>query len=88
MAATAKHFPGLGSATTAQNTDTGPVTLTASLASLRARDEAPYLAAIAAGVKLHHGVLGRYPALDGVHPAGLSPAVVQGELRGHLGFRA
>jgi beta-N-acetylhexosaminidase len=31
VAATAKHFPGLGSATKSQNTDTGPVTLTASL---------------------------------------------------------
>ena len=30
VAATAKHFPGLGSATKRQNTDTGPVTLTVS----------------------------------------------------------
>jgi len=29
VAATAKHFPGLGSATQAQNTDLGPVTLNA-----------------------------------------------------------
>jgi beta-N-acetylhexosaminidase len=87
VAATAKHFPGLGSATTSQNTDTGPVTLTASLASLRARDEAPYLAAMAAGVKLIMVSWASYPALDAVHPAGLSPAVVQGELRGHLGYQ-
>ncbi len=87
VAATAKHFPGLGSATTSQNTDTGPVTLTASLASLRARDEAPYLAAIAAGVKLIMVSWASYPALDALHPAGLSPAVVQGELRGHLGYQ-
>ena len=87
VAATAKHFPGLGSATTSQNTDTGPVTLTASLASLRARDEAPYLAAMAAGVKLIMVSWASYPALDALHPAGLSPAVVQGELRGHLGYQ-
>jgi beta-N-acetylhexosaminidase len=45
VAATAKHFPGLGSATKTQNTDTGPVTLTASLTKLRTLDEVPYLAA-------------------------------------------
>ena len=33
VAATAKHFPGLGSATKNQNTDLGPVTLTTSLMS-------------------------------------------------------
>jgi beta-N-acetylhexosaminidase len=87
VAATAKHFPGLGSATTAQDTDTGPVTLTVSLASLRAKDEAPYPAVIAAGVKLIMVSWAIYPALDAVFPAGLSPAVVQGELRGHLGYR-
>ena len=87
VAATAKHFPGLGSATTAQDTDTGPVTLTASLASLRAKDEAPYPAAIAAGVKLIMVSWAIYPAFDPVYPAGLSPAVVQGELRGHLGYQ-
>jgi beta-N-acetylhexosaminidase len=35
VAATAKHFPGLGSATKSQNTDTGPVTLKVSLPTLR-----------------------------------------------------
>ena len=48
MAATAKHFPGLGSATTSQNTDIRPVTLNVSLSGLRSKDEAPYPAAIAA----------------------------------------
>jgi beta-N-acetylhexosaminidase len=52
VAATAKHFPGLGSATKSQNTDTGPVTLKVSLSGLRGKDEVPYPAAIAAGVKL------------------------------------
>src|SRR5271166_2038983 len=40
VAATAKHFPGLGSATTSQDTDTGPVTLPVSLSELRSKDEA------------------------------------------------
>jgi beta-N-acetylhexosaminidase len=87
VAATAKHFPGLGQAAAAQNTDTGPVTLNVPLAGLRARDEAPYPAAIAAGVKLVLASWAIYPALDARRPAGLSPAVISGELRGRLGYR-
>jgi beta-N-acetylhexosaminidase len=52
VAATAKHFPGLGSATKNQNTDGGPVTLTVSLTKLHTIDEVPYPAAVGAGVKL------------------------------------
>ncbi|MDH6707499.1 beta-N-acetylhexosaminidase [Kitasatospora sp. MAA19] len=87
VAATAKHFPGLGSAARDQNTDTRPVTLPVPLDELRARGEAPYRAAIAAGVRLVMASWAIYPALDPVRPAGLSPTVVQGELRGRLGFR-
>ena len=87
VAATAKHFPGLGRAAASQNTDTGPVTLNAPLSGLRARDEAPYPAAIAAGVKLVMASWAVYPALDAKRPAGLSPAVIRGELRGRLGYR-
>ena len=86
VAATAKHFPGLGSATTSQDTDAGPVTLDVSLSGLRGRDEVPYPAAIAAGVKLVMASWAIYPALDATHPAGLSTAWVRGELRGRLGF--
>ncbi|MEY9969094.1 beta-N-acetylhexosaminidase [Streptacidiphilus sp. MAP12-16] len=86
VAATAKHFPGLGAAATAQNTDLGPVTLDQSLSSLRTVDEAPYPAAIAAGVKLIMLSWAVYPALDPAHPAGLSATVVQQELRSRLGF--
>ena len=86
VAATAKHFPGLGSATRSQNTDTGPITLTVSLSGLRGKDEVPYPAAIAAGVKLVMVSWAIYPALDATYPAGLSTAWVQGELRGRLGF--
>ena len=72
VAATAKHFPGLGAAATAQNTDLRPVTLPVSLRSLRAVDEAPYPAAIAAGVRLVMVSWAVYPALDAHLPAGLS----------------
>jgi beta-N-acetylhexosaminidase len=87
VAATAKHFPGLGAAGQSQNTDLRPVTLNLSPATLRSADEAPYRSAIAAGVKLVMTSWAIYPALDPRLPAGLSPAVIQGELRGRLGFR-
>jgi beta-N-acetylhexosaminidase len=86
VAATAKHFPGLGAAASSQNTDTGPVTLNVPLQDLRAVDEYPYRAAIAARVKLVMASWAVYPALDPTRPAGLSPAIVGGELRGRLGF--
>ena len=87
VAATAKHFPGLGAAATDMNTDKRPVKLALPLATLRAVDEAPYPAAIAAGVRLVMVSWATYPALDPQRPAGLSPLVVGGELRGRLGFR-
>jgi beta-N-acetylhexosaminidase len=87
VAATAKHFPGLGSASSSQNTDTRAVTLRASLSTLRSVDEAPYRTAIAAGVKLVMLSWAVYPALDGSRPAGLSPTVVQQELRQRNGFQ-
>jgi beta-N-acetylhexosaminidase len=86
VAATAKHFPGLGPAATAQNTDLRPVTLTTSVATLRAGDELPYRSAIAAGVKLVMVSWARYAALDARRPAGLSAAVIGGELRRRLHF--
>lgn len=87
VAATAKHFPGLGSAAQDQNTDQTPVRLPLSLTSLRTVDEAPYRAAIAAGVKLVMLSWATYPALDPSRPAGLSSKVIQGELRHRLHFR-
>ena len=68
MAATAKHFPGLGSATKNQNTDIGPVTLTVSLTKLHTIDEVPYPAAVGAGVKLVMVSWAIYPALDASCP--------------------
>lgn len=85
VAATAKHFPGLGPATASQNTDLRPVTITTSAATLRSVDEPPYRDAIAAGTKLVMLSWAIYTALDASRPAGLSPTVV-GELRNRLGY--
>jgi beta-N-acetylhexosaminidase len=85
VAATAKHFPGLGAAARNQNTDTRPVTLNLSLARIRSTEEVPFHAAIQAGVKLVMVSWAAYPSV-GARPAGLSPNVVQGELRNHLKF--
>lgn len=87
VAATAKHFPGLGAASRSQDTDERPVALRQSLRTLRATDEKPYEAAIAAKVKLVMLSWAVYPALDRTRPAGLSRTVLQGELRGRLGFQ-
>jgi beta-N-acetylhexosaminidase len=89
VAATAKHFPGLGAATAKQDTDLGPVTLNVSRATLIARDEYPYKAAISAGVKLVMVSWAVYPHFDPSRPskpAGLSSKIVQGELRNRLKF--
>jgi beta-N-acetylhexosaminidase len=87
VAATAKHFPGLGAAARNQDTDLSPVTLNVPLTTLRSVDELPYRAAIGSGVKLVMVSWARYPALDPSRPAGLSDTVVQGELRGRLAFK-
>lgn len=86
VAATAKHFPGLGTAPTKADTDNVPVTLTEPLSQIRAVDEYPYKAAISSGVDLIMLSWAVYPALDANRPAGLSTTVVQGELRDRLGY--
>lgn len=87
IAATAKHFPGLGAAPTRDDTDRRPVTLTPDAVTLRDVHLAPYREAVDAGVRLVMLSWAVYPALDADLPAGLSPAVVAGELRGRLGYR-
>ena len=86
VAATAKHFPGLGAATTSQNTDLRPVTINLTKSTIQSVDEAPFAAAIAAGVKLVLVSWARYPNLGSSRPAGLSSVIVQGQLRRRLGF--
>jgi beta-N-acetylhexosaminidase len=87
VAATAKHFPGLGAATASQNTDKVPVTITLSKAKLQSVDELPYVAAIKAGVQLVMVSWAKYPNLGSSRPAGLSSAIVQGQLRRRLGYK-
>jgi beta-N-acetylhexosaminidase len=86
VAAAAKHFPGLGAATAGQDTDLGPVTIRLSAKTLEDVDEYPYRAAIADGVKLVMVSWAVYPHLGSNLPAGLSPEIVQGQLRERLGF--
>ena len=83
IAATAKHFPGLGAAT--RTTDESPVKLRLSRSKLRHVDEAPYADFIAAGGSLVMLSMASYPALGG-GPAALSKAVARRELRRHVGF--
>jgi beta-N-acetylhexosaminidase len=86
VAATLKHFPGLGEASAAQDTDNEPVRISLSAQTLRDVDELPYQAAIKAGARLAMASWANYPALDPKLPAGLSPTIIQGELEGRLGF--
>ncbi|MEV4560125.1 glycoside hydrolase family 3 N-terminal domain-containing protein [Kitasatospora sp. NPDC049285] len=86
VAATAKHFPGLGTAPAGANTDEEPVTLPVALDRLRAVDERPYQDAVAAGVRLVMLSWAIYPALHPGVPAGMSSVAIQDELRGRLHF--
>jgi beta-N-acetylhexosaminidase len=87
VAATVKHFPGLGAASSNENTDAVPVTLNVSLSDLHSIDEVPFASAINAGTRLVMTSWAIYPALDPNNPAGLSRTIVQNELRGRLGFK-
>ena len=86
VAATVKHFPGLGAASAQADTDLQPVSINLSAHTLRTIDELPYRAAFKAGAKLTMVSWAKYPALDRRLPAALSPAIVQGELEHRLGF--
>lgn len=87
ISATAKHFPGLGSAARREDTDERAVVLDVPLRELRAVDEAPYRQAIAAGVRIVMLSWAIYPSLDPTLPAGLSSIVIGHELRRRLGFQ-
>jgi beta-N-acetylhexosaminidase len=83
VAATAKHFPGLGRAV--ENTDFAPTSIEASRALLRS-DLAPFRAAIDQGIDLVMVSSAAYPALGARGPAVLSPAVATDLLRSDMGF--
>ena len=84
VAPTAKHFPGLGGATT--NTDFGSATIERSAQQIREEDLVPFKAAIGAGVPLVMAGHALYPALDGERIASQSQPIIQGLLREELGF--
>jgi beta-N-acetylhexosaminidase len=80
VAATAKHFPGLGRATV--NTDDGSATVPGD----PRRDLIPFRAAVEAGVPLVMLSHALYPAIDARRIASQSPPIVTGLLREQLGF--
>jgi beta-N-acetylhexosaminidase len=84
IAPAAKHFPGIGGA--AANTDDAVVRIPRSRAELERVDLAPFRAAIAAGAPLVMVGHGRYPALDRFRIASQSEPIIDGLLRGELGF--
>lgn len=84
VAATAKHFPGLGAAKT--DTDSAPVTLRLSKRTLRTVDEVPYYGAVGVGTELVMINNATYPALDPKRPASLSRPIIHNELRKRFGF--
>ena len=84
IACVARHFPGLGAASS--STDDGPATVSLDEATLLSRDLVPFETAIAEGVPavmLSHAF---YAAYDPVTPGSLSPEVATGLLRDRLGF--
>jgi beta-N-acetylhexosaminidase len=84
IAATAKHFPGLGGATV--NTDDASVTISAERSTLVDEDLVPFRAAVTERVPLIMLSHALYPALDGERIASQSRAVVTDLLRGELGY--
>lgn len=84
VAATVKHFPGLGAA--AANTDDEPVSLTRTPAQLLGEDLPPFRAAINARVPLVMASHALYPSLDPNAIASQSRYVLHRLLRERLGF--
>ncbi len=85
VAATVKHFPGLGRATV--NTDDGSATIDATRAEIEATDLEPYRAAVAANAPLVMAGHALYPAFDRERIASQSRVLLTDVLRDQLGFR-
>jgi len=84
VAVAAKHFPGHGDTAADSHLELPVVDL--SVEQLRSRELLPFRAVVAAGaraVMTSHILL---PQLDADLPATLSPAIIEGMLRGELGF--
>jgi beta-N-acetylhexosaminidase len=84
VAATAKHFPGLGAARI--NTDNAVQKIRLPSATLRGADEVPFASFSQAGGAMVMLSTAIYPAFSG-KPAALSRAIATGELRDRLGFQ-
>ena len=84
VAATVKHFPGLGRAS--ENTDDAPVTIGAARAELERSDLPPFRAASRAGVPLVMTSHALYPAYDRDRIASQSRELVTRVLRDRLAF--
>ncbi|WP_084074048.1 glycoside hydrolase family 3 protein [Demequina sp. NBRC 110052] len=84
IAACAKHFPGHGD--TAQDSHVSLPTVTADEATVRARELAPFVAAIEAGTLTLMSSHILVPALDATAPATFSRPILRDLLRGELGF--
>ncbi len=83
-AATAKHFPGLGSVRL--NTDDAVQRVGLSKAALRKVDEAAYRPFVRKGIDMVMVGTAIYPAFSG-RPAAFEKKIVTGELRRRLGYR-
>jgi beta-N-acetylhexosaminidase len=83
VAATAKHFPGLGAA--AENTDFAVQRIDLPKRTLRAVDERPYRRFAAAGGRLVMLSTAIYPAFS-PKPAAFARPIATGELRQRIGF--
>jgi beta-N-acetylhexosaminidase len=83
VAATAKHFPGIGAS--AENTDFAVQRVELPKQALRAVDERPYRRFAAAGGKLVMLSTAIYPAFS-AKPAAFARPIASGELRERIGF--
>jgi len=84
VAATAKHFPGHGN--TPVDTHVAMARVDLPLDELWDHDLLPFRAAVAAGVDTVMATHVTFTTLDAEYPATLSPAVLQGVLRGRVGY--
>jgi beta-N-acetylhexosaminidase len=85
IAATAKHFPGLGLAS--GNTDDGRIVIRAAASKLQ-QGLLPFQSAVRAGAKLVMISTAVYPKLDGSkRPAAFSSTIINRLLRKQLGFK-
>ena len=85
VAATAKHFPGLGAAR--QNTDEAPARIDRSRSQMRRSELEPFRAAISEDAPLIMAAHASYPAYDGDRIASQSRPILTGLLRERLGYR-